>query len=399
MFRKGVLYIIFNYTIQILNIVLNMVFMQRLTPGSLGDIALAKTLMQFLDYTHLGSRFTMDRYLPTADSKYKIYLLSSSLWITFLFNSILFFVSIMFNDLNIIIFSFLCVGYIYSLSNIFKSYFRGADKINEMISLVFYVQLLPLVVSVAVYIAFNSIEIFVVLYAAITIATFIITIVISGCLVKDVLACTSDIIFSTISKITLPSLFLFFNSMFSLLYLVVDRYFIDYFLGREALGIYSVVSFAFSALLVVPATVTELIFQKVVVQAAGNKRWFFPREILILISCTTISVLIANIFMDFFITNFTKYGEYISIIRLSTYSVIPFAISSLLYHVLNALDARKYMLLSNMFIAFLYVTYYFSLSLVDNLNLNYFIYPKLILGWLIVVAYIFSIKSALANKK
>lgn len=399
MLSKGVLYIFFNYAIQIANIFLNIIFMQRLTPTTLGDIALAKTLMQFLDYTHLGTRFSMDRYLPTAENKYKLYLLSSSLGVTFLFNSILFVVSIIFSDFNIIIVLFLCVGYVCSLSNIFKSYFRGVGLINEMILLVFYVQLVPLVFSVLIYLLFDNVELFAFLYSLTTIITFFIILLINRILVRNILECVFDKVFSTISKVALPSLFLFFNSIFTLIYLVIDRYFIDYFLGREVLGIYSVISFAFSALLVVPATMTELIFQKVVVQTASNHRWFFPREIIILLSSTLISVLIANMLMDFFITNYTSYGEYISLIRLSTFSVIPFAISSLLYHILNALDARRNMLTSNMLIAFSYIVYYFSLNFVNHLDLNYFIYPKLCLGWFVVIAYIICIKIELSNKK
>lgn len=72
MFKKGIIYILLNYMIQFLNILFNLLLMKYLNSYQLGSLALAKTWQQFVDYSHLGARFSLDRYIPVAKEEEKI---------------------------------------------------------------------------------------------------------------------------------------------------------------------------------------------------------------------------------------------------------------------------------------------------------------------------------------
>ncbi|EFH3430983.1 polysaccharide biosynthesis protein, partial [Escherichia coli] len=51
MIKKGLIYILINYAIQFLNIFLSLVMMKYLTTAQLGDLTLARTWQQFVDYS------------------------------------------------------------------------------------------------------------------------------------------------------------------------------------------------------------------------------------------------------------------------------------------------------------------------------------------------------------
>lgn len=58
----------------------------------------------------------------------------------------------------------------------------------------------------------------------------------------------------------------------------MDRFFIDYSNGREELGHYSIILFAFTALMIIPATVAELLFVKIIKQSCEAGKRFFGEK-------------------------------------------------------------------------------------------------------------------------
>ncbi|OXL29746.1 polysaccharide biosynthesis protein, partial [Enterobacter mori] len=151
------------------------------------------------------------------------------------------------------------------------------------------------------------------------------------------------LLFNRLKFLFKPSLLLFLNAIFTFLYLVMDRFFIDGTGGRDQLGNFSVIIFAFSALMIIPSTCAELLFVKVIKQCSQTGRCLFIKECLIMFSVTLLGVIIANVVMKFFIENFTKYGYLIPELHLATLAVIPFAFTAIYYHVMNGLDLRKQM--------------------------------------------------------
>lgn len=79
----------------------------------------------------------------------------------------------------------------------------------------------------------------------------------------------------------------------------MDRFFIDDSGGREQLGNYSVIIFAFSALMIIPSTCAELLFVKVIRQCSQSGKRLFVKESLIMLVVTLSGVIIANVVMKF----------------------------------------------------------------------------------------------------
>jgi hypothetical protein len=168
------------------------------------------------------------------------------------------------------------------------------------------------------------------------------------------------------------------------------------------LGAYSVITFAFTALMIIPSTCAELLFVKVVRQSSSDGKKIFLKEVCIIFGVTILGVIAANIVMGYFITNFTKYGNFIKEIHLATFGVIPYAFTSIYYHVINGLDMRKQLVFVNGFLCVALIIYYIlPLFKPFQVDLDYYIYAKLATGWFIVAGYILCIlyhQFVIANK-
>ncbi|MCF4201115.1 polysaccharide biosynthesis protein, partial [Acinetobacter baumannii] len=151
MFKKGLIYIVLNYTIQFLNIIFNLLLMKYLSSYQLGSLALAKTWQQFVDYSHLGARFSLDRYIPTAEEEEKKYLVATVLFTTFIGSLFILLAAVILNDADIIVSILTASGIFIAVGNIIKAYYRATNSLTKMLNLVFYNQLLPLLISIVLY--------------------------------------------------------------------------------------------------------------------------------------------------------------------------------------------------------------------------------------------------------
>ncbi len=271
MIKKGILYIIFNYIIQLLNIILSLVFMRYLSPSMLGDLSLARTWQQLVDYSHFGTRFSLDRYVPTAEDEEKKELLTTVMLTTLFGGFLILIFSIVFNDINKVVTLLSATGLFMAISNILKTYLRASNQISEMLKIVLFAQLFPILISLSVYLFTKSFSYY--LYSTLIIHALTVSYIIvinKHSFIRESLKKTIEVY----KRISYPSLLLFINSICVFLYLVMDRFFIDYSSGRDALGNYSVITFAFSALMIVPATVTELLYVKIIKQSSLDKKFF-----------------------------------------------------------------------------------------------------------------------------
>ncbi len=389
MLKKGFLYIILNYSIQFLNIVLNLVFMKYLSASQLGSLTLARVWQQFVDYSHLGTRFSLDRYIPTAEEIEKKYLVVTVLISTIISSIIVCLIAILVNQVDIVITILTVSGVFIAISNILKAYYRATNAINKMLRLVFYNQVLPLLISLLIYIWSYNFR----LYLVALLISYLVFII--GLLYKE-----SEIFkFFNIKEfkrvfidIIKPSLWLFVNSIFVFSYLVMDRFFIDYSLGREQLGYYSVIIFAFTALMIIPATCAELLFVKVIRESCESGKVIFIKEVSLLLGITILGIIFTNLVMSYFVENFTSYGFLVEEMQLVTWAVLPFALTAIYHHVMNGLDLRRALTITNFLVCLLLLVYYLYPVLVSqNLTLKYYLYAKLATGWLVFLGYIFFI--------
>lgn len=389
MFRKGLLYIILNYSIQFLNILLNLLLMKYLNSYQLGSLALARVWQQLVDYSHLGTRFSLDRYIPTAEELEKKYLVVSVLVSTIISSIIVCLAAVIINKADIVISILTITGVFIAFSNILKAYYRATNNLTKMLKLVFYNQVLPLLIALVVYLyTFNF-------------NFYLITLLAAYCFFIIHLFIQEFKLFKffqwlkfkqIIKKIARPSIWLFVNSIFVFAYLVMDRFFIDYSLGRDQLGHYSIIIFAFTALMIIPATCAELLFVKVIRESCESGKVIFIKEVSILLAITTLGIIFTNLAMSYFVENFTSYGFLVDQMHLVTWAVLPFALTSIYHHVMNGLDLRKLLTITNFSVCLLLLLYYlYPILISQSFSLQYYLYAKLATGWLVFFGYVFCV--------
>ncbi|ATF91964.1 oligosaccharide flippase family protein [Cedecea neteri] len=389
MIKRGVLYIILNYLIQCLNMILSLLLMRYLSSGLLGDLSLARTWQQFVDYSHLGARFALDRYVPTSEEDERQRLLSTVLAATIIGGLFVIVAALLFNEYNYIVIILTVSGIFIAIGNVFKTYLRATNNLNDMLAIVFLSQLLPILIPLGIY-CYTK-DFFYFLFATLICYVLSVTyILINKRQLLDYRSLKS--LLRVYKKISLPSFYLFINSLFIFLYLVMDRFFIDYSSGRAALGDYSVITFAFSALMIIPATVAELLYVKIIKQSSTVGRVLFIKEALLIVAITIIGVVVANPVMSFFIVKFTKYGDLLRDMHYATLAVIPFALTAIYYHVSNGLDLRKQMIMVNAAVCIILCVLY-VIPIFHNLkySLHYYVLIKAATGWLVFIGYSFFI--------
>ena len=141
---------------------------------------------------------------------------------------------------------------------------------------------------------------------------------------------------------------LFINSLIIYAFLTVDRFFVDSSLGRDGLGSYTVILFVFSSLFTVPSILSELVFPKVVCQTINSRKIFFWKEMFFILGATFFALVLANFAMFFLLDRYTKYGDMLPLMQMASIGVLPYAFTSIFYHVLNALDKRSLILKINL---------------------------------------------------
>lgn len=399
MIKRGVIYIALNYLIQCLNMVLSLVLMRYLSSSLLGDLSLARTWQQLVDYSHLGARFSLDRYVPVSDSKEKHELLITVLLATIFGGLMVFIASCVFSDRNVTVLILTIAGLFIAVANVFKTYLRATNSIDEMLVLVFFSQFLPVIIPLIIYCLSTNFSWY--LYSSL--ATYVLAIIYVLYSQKKLLKVNNKkFLFKTYKKIALPSFYLFINSLFIFLYLVMDRFFIDYSSGRAMLGDYSVIIFAFSALMIIPATCVELLYVRIIQQSSIYGKVFFLKETFLMLLITVVGIGVANVVMGYFITTFTVYSSLLNDMHLATVAVIPFALTAIYYHVMNGLDLRKNMIIVNAFVCGILCAFYMVPILTNSPKpLRYYVYIKMGTGWLVFFGYIMFIllhkKEVVAN--
>lgn len=379
--RSKIIYIFLSYSIQLLNILLNLVFMQRLPVSLLGDVAIAKIWLQTFDYTHLGTRFALDRYLPMtkSDGHRSAYLLFSLL-VSFFGSLAILLISLIIENANITIFSFCLVGISLAITNVIKAYFRATENIKSVNILMGWLYAFPLTISLlASLYSFNA---FILIYP---ISFWVLLIIL---LLKYGFNITFDMrwryILAIKRRMVGTSKLLFLNSVIIYLSFVIDRLFVDWSLGRDALGTYSIIMFVFASIFSIPSILTELIYPKIIRSTVKEKKLFHWKESALVFFGTCVVILIANVSMYYLVERFTKYSELVPLMQLAAIGVIPYSCIAILNHVFNALDKRGLLFIINLVSLLIYVLFLFVAHSFKQIDI--FVFAKITYGFVLLGA-------------
>ncbi len=382
MFKKSLIYIIIVYATQVLSIILNILLIRNLSLEQLGQVTLAKIYFQFMDYSHLGSRFAMDRYVPTMNNESAIKITNTVFLLSFCISIIIILIVYFFISSNIIVLIFMISGLFFSQVTIHKSFYRAKGAISSMIKIVLATLLMPLFAQVIAikYFDFNIfIFIFFISYAcAFAILYFKFRLI-------QILPLSEYV--DRLTFLFRSSSLLFIISLVIFLSFSIDKIVLEKYRGVELLGEYSIVLFVFATLRIIPGTLSELVFPKIIKDVSSNSKVFFPKELAFVFFPTLIAIILANTFMDYFIAKFTDYSYLLNLMHIISWGVLPFAITSIYYHIFNALDLRFIILKINIIILIIYLIYLVTILIFCNNILFFFSIGKLLYGILLIILY------------
>ena len=334
-------YSLLAYFNQACNVIINLFFIRLLSLPLLGEVALAKVWMQLMDYSHLGFRFALDRYVPVWEKERSEHLLWLCLVVTSVVSTVVISMALVFTDNPLLMGTFVLWGYCVSIATILKNYYRASGDNNRMLYTYAISSTLPIAVQATTVILFGFKW-----FLFLTVATYFIA---TAYLFSDkkIVSSVRNIDWkSTIQNVRSSALYLLLNSIVIFLSFSVDRLMLSHFSGKTVLGEYSVVLFGFSLLLIVPSTLAEFVFPKIVKKAAATGRIYFPREIAALLVPTIIAVFVAWMAIPVAIPLLTKYANLTGLMQLVTVGIIPYAVTPVLFHVMSARDMRPQLLIA-----------------------------------------------------
>jgi len=383
MLKKSIIYIVVVYVLQVISIALNILLIRNLSLENLGQVSLAKVYFQFMDYLHLGTRFTMDRYLPTSNIDDSKLILNFTLLLSLLTSFIFIVIIYIFMDANWIIMMFMISGFVFAQGTIYKAYYRAKGKIKDMIYVVLLTTMLPLVVQLIAIIFYDFVTF---------LFSFFFSYVISFLLLIYKFKLITFISLSSFilkfKELYKASALLFINSLTVFLSFSVDKILVEHFKGVELLGEYSIILFVFATLLIIPGSLAELVFPKIIKNVIASKKIIHFKETAFIFLPTLLSVIVANILMDYFISTFTNYSYLLDYLHLITWSILPYAFISIMYHTLNALDLRKAIVNINLISLFFFITYLICVLYLSTDILQALVIGRILQGILLLSIYI-----------
>ena len=180
---------------------------------------------------------------------------------------------------------------------------------------------------------------------------------------------------------------LFINAVVIFLTFSVDRIILNTYSSKQVLGEYSIVLFAFSLLLIIPSTVAEFIFPKIVRTTIGDGRTFHPREMFTILIPTAIATVAAYLSAPYLIPRLTAYGHLVGYIQLVTLGVVPYAVTPILFHVMSALDMRVQLVVSACVVLGAYVLALLWGGMHAADKLQFFTLARGLYGYVLLLAY------------
>lgn len=382
-FREISVYSSLAYLNQVASVMINILFIRTLTLNTLGEIAIAKVWMQVMDYSHLGLRFSLDRYVPVWDRHRSAHLLWICIGLSSFISAAIIGLALLFTENKPLILAFCIWGYGVAVATILKNYYRASADAARMLVTYAACPTIPAVVQVAVFylLGFTG---FLFFTAAASLATTAYVLIKAWPLMSDIQHRLSD----TLHSVRSATITLFINAIVIFLTFTVDRIILNAYSSKEVLGEYSIILFAFSLLLIIPSTVAEFIFPKIIRTTVDDGRVFYPREMLTILTPTALATLVAFFSASYLITQFTSYGHLVEYIQLMTLGALPYAATPVLFHVMSALDLRVQLVLSACAVLGLYVLALLWGGVHAANKLEFFTLTRVFYGYALLLAYL-----------
>ena len=150
-------------------------------------------------------------------------------------------------------------GLSFALGNIFKAYYRAKQHFKKMFLMTIILALIPLIGQLIGLLLYG--------YTGFIYSTFFLYMVVFFLYIKyfNLLSYTK---FNGI-KYKVKSMFniggvLFISSLISFITFSIDKFLLEHFEGKEALGDYAIILFSFSMFLIIPSSLAELLFPKII---------------------------------------------------------------------------------------------------------------------------------------
>lgn len=375
---KTYLHIAQTVLFQLLNIGFIFVLTAKLSVEEMAVYGVAKSLLAFIEYSHLGTRFGLDIILPLSTYQRAFRYTSGVLSITFFINVLLCFIFGFYYD-NVFIVLFLISSPFYNIYNINRLSNRAIGNTSLFIKQSILLNYIPVVLQIIALLTIG--------FNGIAIALIISYLGLLFFIKKE----TNFISFQKINFIDFLYLqkkgvpFLVSNLAF-IAVTVLDRIFIERYAGNTIAGYYTFVFIFVSFLLVVPNAITELMMAKVF-QATNDKKNLynlFTRSFLILFFIGITSCLFVFFMADFIVgTFFVKYISIISDLKLGLLYVIPTSLISVFQYILIANKKDKNIIIINIItFLFFYIPFSILVKFGTNFSLQEFIWLRIIHIWL-----------------
>lgn len=381
-FRELSAYSALAYFNQFANVLINVIFIRTLSLHTLGEISIAKVWMQVMDYSHLGLRYSLDRYVPVWDLQRSVHLLWVCIGVSSLTSAAIISVAMLFTDNKLLIIVFCFWGYGAAIATILKNYYRACADLSRMLKIYIVFPTIPAAAQAA-FLYFWGVNSFLLITAATSLATVVYF------LFKIRFSATEawNNLRATLRSVRSAAIMLLINSMVIFLSFSVDRIILNAYTSKDLVGEYSIVLFAFSMLFIIPSTLAEFIFPKIIRTTVDGGKIFYPREIMMILGPTCLVVVIAYFLSPYLIKNFTPFGHLIEQIQLITLGVIPYAVTPILFHVMNALNMRMQLVLSACAVLCVYTLTLLWGGMQVASKLEFFTVARVLYGYALLCAY------------
>lgn len=385
-FRALAAYSAMAYFNQFATALLNLLFIKILPLNTLGEIAIAKVWMQVMDYSHLGLRFALDRYVPVWERQLSAHLLWVCIGVSSLVSVAIMGVALIFTDNKLMILAFCIWGYGGAIATIVKNYYRALSDLKQMLATYVACPTIPVVAQTAAFYfwGFNG-------FLTITVLTSLAAVTYLLISLRSTALEAWRHIRASLGSVRSAATTLFINSIVIFLTFSVDRVVLNAYSSKDIVGEYSIVLFAFSLLLVIPSTIAEFIFPKVVRSTLEDNKLYHPREILSILIPTASVVIAAYFLAPYFITAFTPYGHLGAQIQLATIGILPYAVTPVLFHVMSAKDMRTQLILSSCTVLCVYTLALLWGGTYASNKLEFFTLSRVLFGYVLLIAYWFCI--------
>ena len=383
----ALLYAATIYIAQVLTIIFNIWLMRILPVSEFGLYSYAKTLSQYLDYAGLGSRYAMDRLIPVSSDRKSKLILHVALFNMLLFSVFLVFVfclsHLISGFVEIIIVS---AGLFYSLTNLYVVYRRDRSDFQFMIIFNFLLSIIPIfMASVAFLVHVNHLWFIVLLLFAGQFGIFVF-ILLNNNLWQ---------LFIKVPRFYLKkSLYLlrvgfpmFLSSFIIMFGMTADRLFIRFFYGYKELGIYAVILYVFSFMIILPNLIGQVFAPKIVQFIRVKDVSYVYKSLLFVLGLMLPMVLVVFVVTPMLVPRFLpKYILYTQEMSYASAIVIPYGLMFPFIAALNALDQRNKMVRINCVALLIYlVLLLIYLWLSKHLNYDFLLLIKCSYGVLTVV--------------